>query len=71
MSDFNSNIGMGQIHRHAGRWATPGLLCGVRWRPRTAERRRARSSPFRLEVLEDRIELSTIQVNTLERLTVA
>src|SRR5262245_59575371 len=42
MSDFNSNIGMGLIHRHAARRATPGLYAGVRCRPGTAERRRMR-----------------------------
>ena len=59
------NNGTGPIHRHAGRRATTGLLGRGRPRPRKAEHRRARSSPFCLEVLEDRIELSTILVNTL------
>lgn len=63
MRHFNNGTGL--IDRYVGGQETRELHGGSRWRRRSAESRRAQSSPFRLEVLEDRIELSTIQVNTL------
>src|SRR5262245_41378057 len=65
MSEFHSNNWVGLVDRHSGRGETLAPLGTVRARRRTAGRRRARGSPFRLDVLEDRTAPAVFPVTSL------